>query len=203
MHTRRTGRLLAGLSLLFLFGSFLGAPASAAPAPSAPETEKAAPAVPPPPPPPVGADGKRLPGAWYGPYTYRNFHSGKCLDTYGNSIGATTMQYDCLGGEVSQAWYEWIYDGDGSVAIFLIGNSETGGCASGIEDKGGVIWHQVCAETEPQTWVRTVANLNEYWNQMTGLCMEVGGWSTANGAAVISWDCFGNPNQLWAKYDWH
>lgn len=205
MHTkRRAGRLVAGLSSLVVSGSFLAVPASAAPAAVAPGVEEiAVSAVPPPPPAPRGRDGRQLKGAWWGPYTLRNVHSGKCLDMTGYEDGDRADQYRCLDGNPSQAWYEWQYMGDGSISFFLLGNSATGKCITGLYGKGQIVYQQSCYEVSPETWYRTSDNLNQYVNDDSGMCLEVGGWATNDGADVITWDCLGNPNQLWLEYDWH
>lgn len=205
MHTKRTrrnGRLLVGLSLLFLVGSALATPAAAAPSPANEVVAVPARTDLSPPPAPVTRDGKRLPGVWVGPYTYRNAHSGKCLDVSSAGQGAIVIQDQCWAGDTTQAWWKWEYMGDGFVSYSLLANSAANGCATGISERQA-LWITGCAETEPQTWYRTSDRLNEYINQMTHLCMEVGGWSTANGATVMSWDCLGNPNQIWFTYDWH
>ncbi|MCX5192372.1 RICIN domain-containing protein [Streptomyces sp. NBC_00249] len=38
---------------------------------------------------------------------------------------------------------------------------------------------------------------NPVSNYNSGKCLEVGGWSTANGAGVNQWSCHGGNNQLW------
>ncbi|MBT2509876.1 RICIN domain-containing protein [Streptomyces sp. ISL-98] len=44
--------------------------------------------------------------------------------------------------------------------------------------------------------------INERWDTVLNLnsnkCLEVKGWSTANGASVGQWDCTANANQIWA-----
>lgn len=199
---RNRASLGAVLSLLVLFTGVLAAPASAVPV-TARVAATGAPAAPAPPPAPIGPDGVRMQGSWSGPYTYRNYHSGKCLDMSGTAEGAAAVQRQCLAGYTSQAWYEWFYMGDGSIAYFLLSNGFTGQCITGIHGRGVALWQQPCYEVEHQTWIRTVANLNQYTNEMTSLCMEVGGWATHDGAIVMSWDCLGNPNQLWSKFGWH
>ena len=182
-------RVLACLAMLLLFGSMLTTPATASTAV--------------PPADPVSADGRKLPGQWFGPFTYRNQHSGKCLDLSYAGLGASVVQNSCIAGKASQAWYVWQYKGDGFISFVLFGNGAGGtGCASGIYARSG-LFTKGCAENEDQTWYRTSDRLNEYFNEMTGLCMEVGGWSKADGATVMTWDCLHNPNQVWFRWDWY
>jgi len=35
----------------------------------------------------------------------------------------------------------------------------------------------------------------------SGKCLDVGGWSAANGALIIQWDCHGGENQQWTLFD--
>jgi len=169
-----------------------------------PLTGSATNATPQPPPIPVDANGKRLAGSWAGPYTYRNGHSGKCLDMTGYDDLAAAVQYQCLKGWASQAWYVWQAGGDGSVAYLLIGNGATGKCLDLWSfTRGSAVIQMPCyTGLANQQWIRTVANLQLYTNAATQFCMEVGGWATQDNAAIIEWDCFGNPNQLWFEYNW-
>jgi hypothetical protein len=201
---RRTRSISIWLSLLALLGSFLQAQTV-----SAETIEAIAPVttgeIPAPPPVPVSGDGNRLDGQWVGPYTFRNVHSGKCLDMSGTADAAQAVQYQCLAGNTSQAWYLWMTGGDGSVAFHLFGNSNTGKCLQVFSFiRGAAVQQYPCSSAGPgYEWGRTVANMNLYWNRLTNFCMEVGGWSTANAAPVIQWDCFGNNNQLWMQHAWH
>ncbi|MCK2218458.1 RICIN domain-containing protein [Actinomadura sp. ATCC 31491] len=203
MRVRRAAMLIAAVAL---FVGGLSGTANAAPPDAQMQavlaTTGAAPA---PPPPPVTTDGVQLQGSWIGPYTYRNLNSGRCLDILGASkdLGAPAVQYRCVAGGVSQMWYLWHTEGDGSIDFHLIGNAYSGKClmAWNHDLKAPIKQIGCYTGTPEQVWITKSTELNIHLNDGTNLCMEVIGGSLADFAAIVQWTCHHRAHQVWLRYN--
>ncbi|MEU4235279.1 RICIN domain-containing protein [Nonomuraea sp. NPDC026600] len=161
--------------------------------------------VPAPPPPPVAKDGTRLQGSWLGPYTYRNLNSGRCLDILGASKdrGVPAVQYRCVAGGVSQMWYTWHTEGEGSIDFHLIGNAWSGKCIMAWNPNRQAPIKQIECNTyvPAMVWIQTEAYPNIQQNDESNFCMEVQGGSLDDFAAIVQWDCHHQAHQVWLRYD--
>ncbi|MBX9422254.1 RICIN domain-containing protein [Streptomyces lateritius] len=62
---------------------------------------------------------------------------------------------------------------------------------------GGALLITVGLPASPAAAVVDLSRWNLLASYNTGKCLEVGGWSTANGAGVNQWACHVGNNQLW------
>jgi hypothetical protein len=157
-----------------------------------------------PPPPLTSPDGTRLAGDWYGPYTFRNFHSGKCLDVLGASLqnGAPIVQYTCVANGMSQMWWFWTAINDAFVQLVHMQNHYSGKCLDVYGfDRGAGLIQDPCVGTDRQIWMRTSNAQTIYTNYRTGFRMEVQGASKANFARIVQWTDHGQAHQHWLRYD--
>ena len=161
-------------------------------------------AVPPPPPAPRTADGVQAQGSWIGPYTYRNFNSGKCLDILGASkdVGAMAVQYTCVAGGQSQMWWVWYDDFADGIEWFHLGNAWSGLCLDAwTTSVNNPVRTQKCySNWSMQMWHHNQNYPNRYSNIGSGHFLEVQAAQLVNNAAVITWYGTGNPQQVWLKY---
>ena len=157
-----------------------------------------------PPPPPVDANGIALAGSWHGPYTFRNFNSGKCLDILGASTkdGAPAVQYTCAPFGRSQTWWLWQMPGGSQHSFNLFMNDYSGKCIMPYTgSRGAEVRQYPCYEYEIMTWANTINDPNLYYNYGTGFAMEVNGASKANFARVLQWTKHGRAHQIWLRYN--
>jgi hypothetical protein len=213
----RRGRLrLAGTTTAFLAAVlavlFSVVPASAAPppasaAPAAAASTAKAPAAGAPKlarPPTPTRHGEGVAGGWYGPYQLQNLNSSMCVDM-GNSTanGAGAIQWTCQSGRPTQQWWVWETVTDCCVGIQWLYNWQSGMCLetwSGHQ-RGIQLVQGPCNWDETELWVvagGVTSGFDYYSNQFSDLCMDVDGWSTAAGAAMLQWDCHGGANQVFA-----
>lgn len=211
---RRSAVLLVGL-VLTLISSSMFAPATVAHPAAKPASGIVAPfgltavpvtgaEIPPPPPPPIDSNGVRLKGSWQGPYTFRNLNSDKCLDILGASQApdAPAVQYTCVAGGVSQMWWTYFLEGDGSVAYQLYGNAYSQMClAPGYPwaPNAPVVQVSVCSDQPLLTWIWSSAS-DIRRNEDTQYCFETQGGSKANFAPIVLWHCHGQAHQQWLTY---
>ena len=151
---------------------------------------------------PVATDGVLTPASWVGPYTFRNYNSGKCLDILGASQSDTAkaVQYTCVAGGRSQMWLMDHVIPDAFWAGYRIGNVHSGKCLTSGFPRGSAVYQTTCVESDYQIWMRHVDRPNIYRNYVTGFCMEVAGAGTANFAPILSWDCHHQAHQVWLRY---
>ena len=69
--------------------------------------------------------------------------------------------------------------------------------AWGSRDNGAVIQLAGCSGNPAQQFVLTGAG--DLVNPQSNKCVDVSGWSSANGARLIQWDCHGGANQKWRR----
>jgi hypothetical protein len=149
-------------------------------------------------------DGVTVQGGWFGPFQLQSLHSSKCLDMANSTADyAGATQFTCMSGRNTQKWWTWQTNSDCCVAIEYLYNAHSGKC---IETWSG---HQAGVQLEQgpcnwdasERWWRTGGITSGFWilnNEFSGLCMDVGGSATHNGAAIIQWNCMGNAAQRWA-----
>ncbi|HEX8347858.1 MAG TPA: RICIN domain-containing protein [Actinoplanes sp.] len=91
-------------------------------------------------------------------------------------------------------------------AVTMVGvtirNRNSGSCVNGPGADGGVVMQVGCGIAwGNRTWnVTPVMNrpgLFEITNTVTGRCLEIAGWSTADGAAAVTFGCHHGTNQRW------
>ncbi|MGY0235674.1 RICIN domain-containing protein [Longispora urticae] len=91
---------------------------------------------------------------------------------------------------------------DNDTPTLLAPNGPGATCYLGAGSNGSAVCYQGSQESDKQ-WIFTYkAGAGGPWevkNDNSGKCLEVGGWSTANGAGVNQWDCHGGNNQKWVQ----
>ena len=71
---------------------------------------------------------------------------------------------------------------------------EPSDCSESFERLAGLSGHWT------GSWMNHTFNSNGTVScAQTGLCLEVNGGATANGSAVIVWNCHGGTNQRWSR----
>jgi lysophospholipase L1-like esterase len=115
--------------------------------------------------------------------------SGRCLDVPGGSSanGTQPIIWDCHGGANQQ----WAISGQTIQSAGKCLDSPTNATAG----TKAQLW--ACSGAANQRW-----NLNANGtisNAQSGLCLDVNGASTANGATVILWTCTAAANQRWTR----
>jgi hypothetical protein len=119
--------------------------------------------------------------------------AGKCLDVNGLSTtpGTQLQIWDCNNG-TNQTWTRaasgqlTVYSGSNTMCLTAANNQTTAGTAAVIEPCGG---------TTSQQW--HVNDDGTVTGVQSGLCLDVSGASTANGAKVQLWTCNNGGNQQW------
>jgi hypothetical protein len=206
-HVRR-GRLVVNIGLsLVVLGVAVPAPvASAQPAAiarQAPVITSTGLVLTPPPPPRI--NGIEMQGAWLGPYAVQNLNSGKCLDIYGAGTQDHNIanQYRCVKGGVSQMWWTWQYDGDGTVSYEYWLNAHSGKCLQVSSTSVNTALTQYeCNWLEKQGWVSTNEDpfYRIYWNAWLHTCMEVQGARMEDFIPIVHWHQHGQAHQRWRFY---
>jgi hypothetical protein len=134
-------------------------------------------------------------------------HSSKCLDVSGFSQadGGNVFQWRCMGG-LNQTWK--LYFTGGGYAMLVAKHS--GKCldvANGSPQSGANVIQWGCNGSNSQLWhwiyIRTVSGIPYYIleNRQTSKCLDVAGFSQADGGNVFQWDCTATDNQLWDFYN--
>ncbi|GIF09868.1 ricin-type beta-trefoil lectin domain protein [Actinoplanes siamensis] len=115
--------------------------------------------------------------------------SGRCLDVPGGSAanGTQPIIWDCTGA----ANQLWAYDGQTVQSLGKCLDSPTGATAGSKAQ----LWD--CTGAANQRW--TFSSGGTIRNAQSGLCLDVSGGATANGAATILWTCTNAANQLWTR----
>jgi hypothetical protein len=150
-------------------------------------------------------DGAAIQGSWSGPFQLQSLHSNKCLDM-GNSTAnfAGATQWTCQSGRNTQKWWVWETYADCCVTISYLYNAHSGMCLNNwnAHQAGAQLVQGPCQWNETELWLKSGGVTSGFWSftsQYNGFCMDVGGSSMANGAAIIQWDCKGNAEQKWAE----
>jgi streptogrisin C len=118
-------------------------------------------------------------------------YADKCIDVpNANGVAGQFLNLWECNGTAAQAW---TFPGDGTIRAF-------GLCmdvAWGSRDNGAVIQLAGCSGNPAQQFVLTGAG--DLVNPQSNKCVDVSGWSSANGARLIQWDCHGGANQKWRR----
>ncbi len=129
--------------------------------------------------------GKIVPGSLI------SMDSGRALDVGGWSAGAAVQIWDFWGGPNQ----DFTFNDDNELRVY--GNNCLDG---GAGTPGTPVKSQPCSGAQSQKWVGGVnipTSAPMVFHVPSGLCLEVGGWGTANGSPVTLWDCHGGANQKW------
>jgi len=118
-------------------------------------------------------------------------YADKCLDVpNSNGVDGQYLQLWTCNGTNAQ---NWTFPGDGTVrALGLCMDVAWGSTAP-----GAVIQLAGCSGNPAQQFVLTAAG--DLVNPQANKCVDVSGWSTADGARLITWDCHGGANQKWRR----
>lgn len=127
-----------------------------------------------------------------------NRNSGKVLDVYGGSTadGATVVQWPWKGG-ANQQW-RMTQNSDGSFRLVSLGSGKA--LTSPNANQGTALVQTTDTNGANQRWKLVPATTSGYHrlvNVGNGLCADVEGGSTADGARVIQWAANGGVNQEW------
>ena len=132
-----------------------------------------------------------------------NWNSGKCLAVRegSTSSGAEVIQWPCNGKD-EQQWFFASVQGDSAEVV----NKKSGKClsiAGGSRERGAKAIQWTCdAIVRDEQWWSVVltdpdAGGFELHNFTSGMCLAIGGASTANGANAIQWSCNDHWEQKW------
>ncbi|MFD0398771.1 ricin-type beta-trefoil lectin domain protein [Kitasatospora sp. NPDC127121] len=117
------------------------------------------------------------------------YNPGRCIDSWGGSIGTAVAFYNCYNGN-AQHFNLTI---DNKVKV-----SGTDRCVA-TNDKpagnGTKVSFQTCAADDAQTWVRRYDGT--LYNPISDKCLELPGWADANGTTLGVWSCTASANQRW------
>ncbi|MBP2705890.1 glycoside hydrolase N-terminal domain-containing protein [Microbispora sp. RL4-1S] len=127
-----------------------------------------------------------------------NRNSGKVLDVYGGSTadGAAIVQWPWTGG-TNQQW-RMTQNSDGSFRLTGLGSSKA--LTSPNANQGTALVQMTDTNGTNQRWKLVPAATSGYYrlvNVGNGLCADVEGGSTADGARIIQWRENGGTNQEW------
>ncbi|MBD8078773.1 RICIN domain-containing protein [Cellulosimicrobium arenosum] len=116
---------------------------------------------------------------------------GKCIDVPSSDFtdGKALQLWTCNGTN-AQAWS---FEGDGTVRI-------SGMCmdvAWGSPDNGAVIQIAGCSGNPAQQF--RLQGDGTLRSVLSGRCVDVDGWGTADGTRLIQWDCHAGANQQWRR----
>jgi ricin-type beta-trefoil lectin protein len=164
--------------------------------------------VPAPPPAPRTNLGTLAVGGWQGPYTFRNFKSGKCLTIYRSSVtaGFPAVQYTCVADTISQMWWLWVDGFHDFGAEYLFGNASSGLCLEAQPGLNEVVFQTQCyTGVRAQIWgTNSTTYPNRYYNGESAApnihVMEVQGAQLVNNAKIITWNSTGKAQQVWLRY---
>ncbi|RAJ59810.1 uncharacterized protein DUF3472 [Streptomyces sp. KhCrAH-43] len=121
---------------------------------------------------------------------------GKCLDASGGvAEGVVADLYRCSGGE-NQAW---VRAADGTLRLpsdyCLTADGTANGAAVRVRDCAGTGTGGAVTDAARQWTYSTSAHT--LVNKASGRCLDVPGGDTADGTALVVWDCAGGANQQW------
>lgn len=133
------------------------------------------------------------PNVWITASFRPNHATSKCLDAAsgGTAAGTAIQLYDCNG----TAAQDWSYDsGDGTLR-------RSDARTTCIQDmgKGAQLRLQNCNGSTSQRWNANASGW--YVNASSNLCIDVASWGTANGTAIVTWDCTNATIQIWNPTD--
>lgn len=145
---------------------------------------------------PVGVTGATVPN---GRYTLKSVHSGLCLDVSGMSSanGANIQQWSCNGAG-AQA-FNLIAEG-GNYHLLNAFSGKAMDVKDASKDNGANVqqWDWLGVDNQRFTLVDKGNGQYEVRFKHSAKCLDVAGWSTAEGGNVLQWTC-GNSqaNQKW------
>ncbi|MFJ1931914.1 ricin-type beta-trefoil lectin domain protein [Kitasatospora sp. NPDC088160] len=117
------------------------------------------------------------------------YNPGRCIDSWGGSVGTAVAFYNCYNGNAQH----FTLTTDTKFKV-----SGTDRCIT-TNDKpagnGTKVSFQTCAADDAQTWVRRYDGT--LYNPISDKCLELPGWADANGTALGVWSCTANANQRW------
>ncbi|MEV7927699.1 LamG-like jellyroll fold domain-containing protein [Kitasatospora sp. NPDC088779] len=117
------------------------------------------------------------------------YNPGRCIDSWGGSVGTAVAFYNCYNGNAQH----FTLTTDNKFKV-----SGTDRCIT-TNDKpagnGTKVSFQTCAADDAQTWVRRYDGT--LYNPISDKCLELPGWADANGTALGVWSCTANANQRW------
>ncbi|MEU6992781.1 RICIN domain-containing protein [Streptomyces sp. NPDC046465] len=134
---------------------------------------------------------------------WSNWHSGKCLEIYGDSDanGGGAVQWSCHRGP-NQRWNTKIVNG----RYFEFRNGHSGKCLEIRGDSkadGASASQWSCNGSHTQHWTVYSSDTNPKFYKLTnrnsGKCLEVLSWRGEDGAALGQWSCHDGNNQRWSR----
>ncbi|MBI1891585.1 MAG: RICIN domain-containing protein [Burkholderiales bacterium] len=140
--------------------------------------------------------------------------SGKCLTVPNGSTanGTALKQYACS-NTASQLWtrrtaasgYSQLVSAASGKCVNVRGFSSANGAAieqATCATSDSQLLALPAATTAPTTSTSTsTSTAKTLTSQVSGKCLDVTGWSTANGTVLQQWSCAGNVNQQWVFKD--
>ncbi|KAF8798520.1 ricin B-like lectin [Phlegmacium glaucopus] len=123
----------------------------------------------------------------------------KCLDVRDSNFqdGTAVQIYDCNESS-AQKWQIYDYNGLATTEVRLAG---TKFCLDAINvDTSNKVVIRECTDGNPQQqW--TFSHRGPIALALTDLCLDVPYSSTEDSEQVQTYQCTGNPNQVWSKYE--
>jgi Ricin-type beta-trefoil lectin domain len=133
---------------------------------------------------------------------WHDYHSGKCLATWGGSMADNThvIQYDCRVASNDQYWSIGT-DGGYHYVTNLADSSMCLSVPDASMDEGAQLEIRHCSGSPDQLWSTTKHGSGYVlWNGHSGLVMGVAGGATNDAAAVVQWQWQAHPDQVWWAY---
>ncbi|MGA5301949.1 family 16 glycosylhydrolase [Nucisporomicrobium flavum] len=136
-------------------------------------------------------DGGSTPPPATGGTALKSNFSGRCIDIPGANPadGSRLQMYDCNNSNAQK----WSFAGDGTLQAMGKCMDPAGGALS----SGTPIQLVTCNGNPVQRF--TLSGAGDLVNVSANKCVDIKDWNSANGAALILWDCTGGSNQKWTK----
>ncbi len=124
-------------------------------------------------------------------------NSGSCVDVpgYSTTSGAALDQWACNGGANQSFVFTEAADG-----AYTVRSQSSGMCLQYGTTKGAPVFQVPCSGAEVQEWVPKAGAGGEsnLATKSGSGCLNVSGSSSANGAAIITWTCDAETDELFA-----
>jgi hypothetical protein len=119
---------------------------------------------------------------------------GRCIDvSAANFVSGVQLQvWDCNGSN-AQHWFR-----PSSTELLQTSNNLCMDASGNVGAGGAVILKTCNANLDSQKWIHDGRNLRPKYN--TGLCLNIQGGTSVNGAKLIVWPCDNSSNSAWYEY---
>ena len=152
--------------------------------------------------------------------------SGKCLDNRGSKDGGTDVVQNACANTAAQLWTRRT-SASGHSQLVSVGSGKCLNVRHYSSTNGAVIEQNTCTNSDSQQWALpavaaqpapeapapapeepaptapapALSAAQKISAKHSGKCLDLAGWSTANGVQMSQWSCNGGTNQQWLFKD--